>query len=160
MEGVAFYGAAAQIIPVLLLALVLELRLVERTDAEPIADGVWFVGCLGTMVVGELTSVGALLDGKPLTNIGNVVILVAILYGVVLIALLPIAPRVTAIRQALPDTVAAVGEVVLMIGVVTVVALATFGVFDPSVLSVIAGAAVLALIIVGRGLATFRRRVE
>jgi hypothetical protein len=68
VDELEFYSAAAQIIPVLLLALVLEGRLFELEErAERLPESLWIIAFVGAMLVGEVSALSALEAGRRAT---------------------------------------------------------------------------------------------
>jgi hypothetical protein len=154
-----FYSAAAQIIPVLLLALVLEGRLFELEErAERLPESLWIIALIGAMLAGEVAALSALAAGKAATALEDAIIMLAIFYGVVLVAALPVLPRVRALRDALPRRVAFVLENVLIFGFALLTVLAATGVIPARSLGLVLAGTVLLVLVVARGWVILSRR--
>jgi uncharacterized membrane protein len=141
VKNVEFYEAAAQILPVLLLAMIVQLRLFKRSEEETVGQNVWLVGD----------------DREPPSGIADAVIILAIFYGLASLVYLPVRTRVQAIREAIPRWLAIFAEVVLSVALPALVLLATFGVIPAAVLPSVAAGLVLVLVIVGRALGLARQ---
>jgi hypothetical protein len=154
-----FYSAAAQIIPVLLLALVLEGRLFELEErAERLPESLWIIALIGAMLAGEVAALSALAAGKAATALEDAIIMLAIFYGVVLVAALPVLPRIRALRDALPPWVAFVLENVLIFGFALLTVLAATGVIPARSLGLVLAGTVLLVLVVARGWVILSRR--
>jgi hypothetical protein len=102
VDDLQYYAVAAQVIPVLLLALVLEVRLFRVDEDESIPDSLWFMGVFGAMFVGEMVAIGALYAGETPSRFEQIVVFLATFYGVAIFAWLPVAPRLRAVRAKTP----------------------------------------------------------
>jgi hypothetical protein len=158
MEGLEFYSTAAQIIPVILLALVLEARLLGLSPDERLAESLWIVAFVGAMVVGEMSALAVLREGEPASGLEDAVIILAIFYGVVLIAALPVLPRLRALRDAPPRWLAMAIEGLAVAGFAALAVLASFDVVSARTLSLVVAAAVLVVLVAARGWSVFSRR--
>jgi hypothetical protein len=97
-DRLAFYEVAAQVIPVLLLALVIELGLFRRSERETAPQSLWTIGALGVMLLGEFVCLTAVRDQVEPSKLERIVVLGAISFGLIAIALVPVIDRIAALR--------------------------------------------------------------
>ena len=88
-----FYSVAAQVIPVLFLALVFETRLLRSYADEPFANSVVSIGVFGAMLVGEVAALAAL-NGTAPSRLEKNMVWLALIVGVLLVLGWPIWSRV------------------------------------------------------------------
>jgi hypothetical protein len=157
VENIEFYEAAAQVLPVLLLALLVELGLRDRDERETVGQSVWLLGVFGAIVVGETVVIAVLREREPPLAIADVVIILAVAYAVLALVFFPVRTRVRAVRAAIPRWLALLVEVAVTIGAPALVALAAFDVIGVDVLVTLMAVVALALIVVGRALTLVRR---
>jgi hypothetical protein len=86
----------------------------------------------------------------------KIVVFAALFYGVAIFAWLPVAPRLRAVRAKTPLWLARLADVAFSVAVLVVAILTTFEVISARWIGGIAAAAVILLIVVGRGLAVAR----
>ena len=153
-----FYSTAAQVIPVLLLVVALELNLARRPERERVVDSIWLVGFIVGMIVAEMLSILALLEERSLSTVENALIVTMILYGVWVIAFLPVSSRMRAIREAFPLWLWVVLEYAFFLAVVSVTFLSMFGMIAGRRLGEISAIFVFALIVGSRAVHVSRRR--
>lgn len=156
LDDQAFYSVAAQVIPVLFLALVFETRLLRSYADEPFANSVFFIGVFGAMLVGEVAALAAL-NGTAPSRLEKNMVWAALIVGVLLVLGWPIWSRTGRVLGAVPPRVRRLGEPVLVLGVVVFSLLVTFGAISEDWLSGIAAVVVAACLIGGAFLAKFGR---
>lgn len=122
--------------------------MLERRRSEPLGTSLWVLGFMGSAVFGEISALSALLQHRDEPEIVDSVILLAIFYGLLLIALQPMLPRLTSIRLWRPF--ALLFELVVLAFIVITLLVAA-GVVNDRVLQIFAASVLLALIVSGRG---------
>jgi hypothetical protein len=154
LDDQAFYSVAAQVIPVLFLALVFETRLLRSYADEPFANSVFFIGLFGAMLVGEVAALAAL-NGTAPSRLEKNMVWLALILGVLLVLGWPIWSRIGRVLGAVPPRVRRFGEPVLVLGVVVVALLVMLGVISEDWLSGIAAVLVVFFVVSGALLARF-----
>jgi hypothetical protein len=154
VDDQAFYAVAAQVIPVLLLALIFENRLLRIQENESLGNSVYFIGVFGALLVGEITALAALSGTDP-SRLEKSTVWLALIFGVLLLVGWPIWSRVQRVFDVVPSGVRFLVESAVLIGVVVVAYLVMFDLISENWLSGIAAVLVLACIIGGAFLARF-----
>jgi hypothetical protein len=157
VEHETYYATVAQVLPVLMLVLILELRLSKRGESETIGESLWLVGVFGALLVGELTCLLTLQSGEAPSRIVNVMIVLAWFYGLTMLCVIPIATRLRAIRDALPRKLVFVVENGAIFGMIAITLLAEFNVVRTSILATVIATVVLLTVLVGRAVTVFGR---
>jgi len=142
----SFYATAAQVIPVLLLTLVFELRIGRRREDEEFGLSIWLMGTVLAMALGELAAFVALAQQKNLSPLGQVPIWLALIGGTMMIAAGPMLRRWEAVHAAVPLGLSLALRYGLLLALTALVILATFGVVSDDVLPAF-GAVVVLLIV-------------
>jgi hypothetical protein len=145
----SFYAAAAQVIPVLLLTLSFQLRLRHRRDDEELGLTFFLLALFLALAIGELLAFVALDDHKNLPKIGVLVIWGAVTWGVMMIAARPVFGRWDAIHGAIPLSLSLAIRYGLLLAVIVLPILVTFGVVGGGAFAVLGGIVVFGFLVVG-----------
>ncbi len=154
-KGAEFYVVAAEIMPLLLVAVIFETKYFNEPPekSESLADSVWFIGFFSGTMVAEMLAFDALLEERKLDDLETLAILGTIFYAFMLLTVLPIRPRVSRVLNDLPQAAAIAVRIGGLVGVLTIPLLATFNVLGAWRIGQVAAGLVLLLMFGGRALA-------
>ncbi len=113
MSEVTFYATAAQVIPVLALALLLERRLFERSDDVSTSGSLYLLSALILLVGGELVALNAVLSGG--SSVAVAVTMAAFTWGLLFLFASAFRRQIAALSQAAPRWVRTIAEPALLI---------------------------------------------
>jgi len=153
-------ATVAQVVPVLLLAAIFEMKLLVREADEPLEASAWVLAFFAAMLVAEMSALLALSARKAPTRFEDSVILMAIYYGVAVIVLLPLGSRYSYVRDALPWRLGRWLQEAGIISVMVIAVLVSFGMVNELIIGAVAGAVVIAGLIGARGFALVRPLVK
>lgn len=149
MRDQGFYSTAAQVIPVLLLALAFERRYFREDEDEASWESLWMLAMLVAMGAGELLAVLVLFDDSHPTLLDKVVVIAAITWGVMVLIMPLLRPRLKALATTLPPKLVSAVRLGWFPALLVVVGLCY--VFDPGlVLSAAMAALVLGLVLISQ----------
>jgi hypothetical protein len=151
-----FYATAAQVIPVLLLTLVFQLRLRHRRDDEELGLSLQMLATFLAMALGELSAFVALREKENLRPVAEASIWIALVWGTMMIAATPILSRWEAVDDAMPRWLSVAVRYGIFLGVVALVFLGTFGVVDAELLPVFGAVVVIVFALAGMAISDFR----
>jgi hypothetical protein len=139
----AFYSTVAQVIPVLLLALLVDMRYFSPPSAEEPLDVTFFLIGVGVvMLVGEVIALNAVHAGKEPSDIEFAAVMAALGFPLTAIGVRMIRPRMRALGERGPRWIRPFGQGLFIGGVISVLVVTFSGV---DVGAVLAGAALAAV---------------